>query len=66
MHTDSLIHLSRAIDAASEAVAAPFLLLLVAALVIVTALEIRDHVRRRRLRSGKKIRPTRYWEALGR
>ena len=36
MHTDSLIYLSRALDAAVEAVAALFLLLLVAALVIVT------------------------------
>ena len=66
MHTDSLIYMSRAIDAAIEAVTVPFLLLLVAALVIVTALETSDHVHRRRRRSGKKIRPTRYSEALGR
>ena len=66
MHTDSLIYLSRAIDAAVEAFAAPFLLLLVAALVVMTAVEISDHVRRRRRRSGQKVRPTRYSEALGR
>jgi hypothetical protein len=61
-----LIYLSRAIDAAVDAVAAPFLLLLVAALVIVTSLEISDQVRRRRRRSGRMVRPTRYSEALGR
>lgn len=66
MHTDSLIYLSRAIDAAVEAVAAPFLLLLVAALVVMTAVEISDHVRRRWRRAGKNVRSTRYSEALGR
>ena len=66
MHTDSLIYLSRAIDAAVETVAAPSLLLLVAALVVMTAVEISDHVLRGRRRSGKKVRSTRYSEALGR
>ena len=66
MHTDSLIYLSRALDAAVEAVARRFCFLLVAALVIVTSLEISDHVCRRRRRSGRKVRPTRYSEALGR
>jgi hypothetical protein len=30
-----------------------------------TAVKIRDHVRRRRRTSAKKVRPTRYSEALG-
>ena len=66
MQTDSLILLSRAIDAALEAVAVPALLLLGAAIVIAAAREIRGHVRRHRRGSKRKMGATRYSEVLGR
>jgi hypothetical protein len=66
MQSDSLILLSRAIEAAFEAVAVPAVLLLGAAIVAAVAVEIRDHVRRRRRLSGRKMGATRYSEVLGR
>jgi hypothetical protein len=55
MHTDSLIQLSRAINAAFEAAVVPALILLGAALVIMAAAEIRAHVRRRQRRAARKV-----------
>jgi hypothetical protein len=66
MQTDSLILLSRAIEATFEAVAVPAVLLLGAIIVAALAVEIRDHVRRRRRGSGRKMGATRYAEVLGR
>lgn len=66
MQTDSLILLSRAIDAAFEAIAVPALLLLGAVIVTAAAVEIRDHVRQRRRGSGRKMGATRYSEVFGR
>ena len=65
MQTDSLILLSTAIDAALDAVAVPALILFVTAVVAAAAVEIRDHVRRRRRGSGKRMGTTRYSEVLG-
>lgn len=59
MHTDSLIQLSRAINAAFEAAVVPALILLGAALVIMAAVEIRAQVRRRRRRAARKVRMAR-------
>src|SRR5688572_12878021 len=48
MQADSLVHLSRAIEAVLDAVVVPALLLLGAALLMTAAAEIRAHVRQRR------------------
>jgi hypothetical protein len=66
MHPDSWIQLSRAIDATFEAVAVPVLLLLGVTVIVMAAVEIRDHVRRRRRGFGRKMGATRYAEVLGR
>ena len=66
MHTDSLIQLSRLIDAALEVVAIPALLLLGATIATVAAVEIRDRVRRRRRGAHGRIGAARYSEILSR
>lgn len=60
VQTDSLIQLSRAIDAALEAVAVPALLLLGAAVLVTAVVEIRDHVGQRRRRAAGKVRTARH------
>jgi hypothetical protein len=67
MSTDSLTQLSRAIDAALEAVTVLSLLLLSAAVATAAALEIRNRVRRRRRRrAGRRIEPAGSSEILSR
>jgi hypothetical protein len=66
MYTNSLVHLSRLIDAALEAVAIPALLMLAATIVTVAAVEIRDRVRRGQPRARGRIGPDRYSEILSR
>lgn len=68
MYIDSLAQLSRAIDAALEALFVPTLLLLGAALVVMAGAEIRAHVLRRRRRAARRIgtaRQTRVKRARG-
>jgi hypothetical protein len=55
MYIDPLAQLSRAIDAALEALFVPSVLLLGAALVVMAGAEIRAHVRRRRRRAAGRI-----------
>jgi hypothetical protein len=59
MNIDGLTFLSRAIDAALEALYVPTLLLLGATLVVMTGTEIRARVRRRRQRSDSATATTR-------
>jgi hypothetical protein len=59
MTIDSLTLLSRAIEAALEALFVPALLLLGAALVVTAGAEIRAHVRRRRRPAATRIRTAR-------
>jgi hypothetical protein len=55
MYIDSLAQLSRAIDAALEALFVPTVLLLGAALLVMAGAEISARVRRRRRRAAGRI-----------
>jgi hypothetical protein len=55
MYIDSLAQLSKAIDAALEALFVPTVLLLATALVVIAGAEIGDQVRRRRRRAARRI-----------